>query len=106
MSNHPYIWGVLVPMVVSAVVSIFAKEIRAILGAIAVSGGRSLNQRFIGLLEDRLKLIQKIHGNSYNLLLWLCLEIRPAVIESIALGVVGMLGRIYRPYAWWWHVSI
>jgi len=50
MSNHPYIWGVLVPMVVSAVVSIFAKEIRAILGAIAVSGGRSLNQRFIGLL--------------------------------------------------------
>ena len=100
MSNHPYIWGVVVPIVVSALVSLFSKEIRAVLGWAVKSSGSGLNQRFIALQEDRLKLIQVVHGNAYNLLLWLCLEIRPAVVATVALILIALWVKILRPQ-WW-----
>jgi len=105
MGNHPYIWGVLLPLVVSILVSVFSNEIRAVLGWAVSSSGRGLNQKFIALQEDRLKLIRVIEGNAYNLLLWLLLEIRPVVVETMVLCFIAIWIKVLRPN-WWWYFPL
>ena len=104
--RHPYIWTILVPLLVSGLISLFATEIRAVLGVLTKLGFRGVNNRLIALQENKLQLIIAVHGNAYNLLVWLLLELRPVIAETILLGLAAILTKISRPNWELWRLLL
>lgn len=95
--NHQYIWTVLTPLLVSLIVSVFAKEIRAVIGFAASSTARTVKGRLRLIAEDRLKLIMVLHGDAYKLLLWLCSVFRSPIWVSFVLGIAAIWLKLLWP---------
>jgi hypothetical protein len=88
--KHPYLWT-LIPAVVTALISVFASDIRSALSKAARKGGDRYHHRSLLVLENRLGLINWIHGNAYNFLLWLFTELRWSVFLTIGCAYSWLL---------------
>lgn len=99
MTQHLYFWTVIVPLLVSVLVSLFAQELRRWFRSLLRGGGRSLNRGVVSDFENKLAVINWVHGNAYNLLLWLLLEARILIFNTVGFFVLGILLQSYFGYA-------
>lgn len=76
--SHPLLLSFLF-FVASALFSLLAPEIRAALKR----GGLGMTRISLGIAQDRLKRINNMHENVYQLLLWLAEQISHVMLETL-----------------------
>jgi hypothetical protein len=84
MKLPAHLWDI-VTVGISTLVSVFGPDIRFALSAALKKGGNKFRQRSLVLAENRLRLINLVNGNAYNLLIWIIAELRPPVFFSFSL---------------------
>ena len=99
MTRHPYIWGVWVPILISTLLTLFGPDIRLALSTAATKGGHRYRRNSLLRAENRLGLINWLHGNAYNFLLWLFAELRLPVAALLVVVNAAVFGPYY-PKLW------
>lgn len=63
-------------------------------------GRQSVSSGFSAASRISLRLINWLHGNAYNFLLWLCIELRLPLFATVALAIALVFNA---KYLWWMH---
>ena len=96
--SYPYL-SIVLTIAVSVLPSLFALEIRAALK----KSGRSLASM---IAADRLAVLDSVHGNAYEFMLWLCWELRQPLYESAILILLVFMIRLRGSVLWTIPASI
>jgi hypothetical protein len=104
--KHPYIWSVWVPIIISTLLTLFGPDIRLAFSTAARSGGHWYRRNSLLRTENLLALIDWLHGNSYNILLWLFAELRIPV-AAVLVVVNAFVFSPHYPNVWpQWGYSV
>ena len=99
--RHPYI-SIIVTVIISVLPSLFNLEIRTALK----KGGRSLRRLALSVAQNRLGVLDSVHGNAYEFILWLCLELRQPLYESSILAFLVFMIWLWGNNLWTIPASI
>ena len=80
------IWTVLL-FLASCLVSIFSHELRLLFQ----KGGRGIGAMMLKSDQDVLKQLHTLHDDAYNLVLWVCLQFRAAMLETLVIAVITFI---------------
>jgi len=92
-----YFWTIAVPLLVSGALSIFGSDLRLLFQ----KGGHKLRVVALHRDQDRLRLLDRLNGSAYEVILWLCLDLRLTVFETLFFAFVALqMWMRHSPIVW------